>query len=74
MLRSDFMLTLLLTILISFYFKIMNTRRWENIKIVYIYSKIINFQRIRSPLRKLDFVAKNPNFNPVPDFYVTKHT
>lgn len=50
----------------------MNTRRWENIKIVQFYSKITDFQKIKTPLRKLDFVAKNPNFNPVPEFYVTK--
>lgn len=50
----------------------MNTRRWENIKIVIFYSKIVNFERISPPFRKLDFMVENPNFNPVPDFYVKK--
>lgn len=50
----------------------MNTRRWENIKIVTFHSKIVNFERISPPFRKLGFMVENPNFNPVPDVYVKK--
>lgn len=46
---------------------------WKKIKIVHFYSKNMKLQRIRQPLRKLDFMAENPSLDPVPAFCLKKH-
>lgn len=55
-------------------FWIMNIKIWKEIKIVHFCVKNTNLQRLREPLRKPDFIAENPNLDPVLDFCLKNQT